>query len=189
MKNKFTFLEKKITATLVNGEFIWVAFEGTNGTSPLYKSSVYNPDLVYWDVNVVADEINFIHSDTTYLYLSLDDSASLGAKVTIANPSTITYFVKPGGITEKAIDLVDDTTFIYFLTPGLVGGANAKIVKYNKSTRAYVETINLTTVFNVKKIDLDEFGNIWIQSDLDGTPKLTKASYSGGWSFTTYTLS
>ena len=188
MRNKFIFNEKKITATLVNGEFIWLAFEGTGGISPLYKSSVYSPDLVYWDVNVVADEITFMHQDSTYMYLSLDDTINTGAKVTIATPNIITYFTKDIGVSEKSVDLVDDTTFIYFLTPGILSGENAKIVKYNKSTRVYVETIDLTTVFNAKKIDIDNFGTLWVISDIDPV-KLTKVIYSGGWSFTTYTLS
>jgi hypothetical protein len=190
MKSKYLFSgEQKITAQLVSGDYIWLAFEGVSSLCALYKSSVFNPNTRYWDVDVIGDEITFLHEDATYLYASLDHTTYIGAKITKSFPSTIAYFTKDAGILEEAVDLVDDTTYIYFLTPGIISGENAKIAKYNKSTRAFVETIDLTTVFNAKKIDIDYHGVLWVQSELDSTPILTKAEYDGSWNITDYTLS
>ena len=190
MKSKYQFIgENNITACFVSGEFIWIAFFGENNISILYKSSVYNPNTRYWSISVTADEIKSIIEDSTYLYLSIDYSTNIGAKITKSSPSSISYFVTQSGINEESVDLIDDATYVYFLTPGIASGENAKICKYNKSTRAFVETIDLTTVTNAKKLDIDNAGVLWVQSDLDtSVPKLTKVEYSGSWSFTTYNL-
>jgi hypothetical protein len=189
MKSKFTFIgENRITAQLISENYLWLSFHGSSGICTLYKSSVFNPNIRYWDVDITADDIKSIIEDTTYLYLALDYSTYIGAKVNKTTPSSISYFIKQSGIIEEAIDLVDDTTYVYFLTPGIELGENVKICKYNKSTRAFVETIDLATVTNAKKIDIDNTGVLWVVSDLDGTPKLTKVWYSAGWNYTVYTL-
>ena len=189
MKSKYSFSnENKITVTLVDSYYVWLGFLGASNVCALHKASVFNPNQSYWEVDITADEIKFMQQDSTYLYLAIDDSTNSGAKVTKSNPSTITYFTKQAGITEASVDLCLDATYVYFLTPGVASGINSKIVKYNKSTRAYVETIDLTTVNNAKKIDIDTDGSLWITSETDPV-KLTKAIYSGSWSFTTYTLS
>jgi hypothetical protein len=190
MKNKFTFLgENRISATLVSGEYIWLAFLGEDNICSLQKNSVHNPNMIYWDVSVVGDEIISMIEDTTYLYGALDDLVNIGIKITKDNPTTITYFIKDIGLTEKAIDLIKDTTYIYFLLPGIESGINTKIGKYNKTTRAYVETIDLTTVFNAKKIDIDANGVLWIVTNNDPS-ELVKVWYAtGAWHYTIYTLS
>lgn len=189
MKDSYTFSGKqKITASFVTGNYIWIAFYGVSNVCTLYESSVFNPNVIYWDLDVTADEIKAIVEDATYLYLALDDATYIGAKVTKASPA-VAYFTKNVGITEEAIDVIEDTTYVYFLTPGIESGVNAKIAKYNKSSRAFVETIDLSTVTNAAKIDIDNSGVLWVQSDLDGTPKITKVWYSGTWQFSTTTLS
>lgn len=191
MKSKYQFLNKpKITATFVDGDYLWIAFEGEDGESSLYKVSLYNPKLIYWELEVTADKINFLIDDATYVYLAIDDDTYIGEKISKTSPSsTYYYFTKPIGITEGAIDLVDDTTFVYFLIPGVISGTNAKICKFNKSTRAFVETIDLPLVNNAKKIDIDYKGYLWVISDLDTTPKITKVWYDGTWQYSTTTLS
>ena len=189
MKSNYTFSgEQKITASFVTGNYIWIAFYGVSNICALFQSSVFNPNLVSWDLDVTADEIKSIIEDATYLYLSVDDATNIGAKVHKTTPA-VTYFVKNVGITEESIDLTRDTTYIYFLTPGNISGVNSKIAKYNLSTRAFVEIIDLTTVTNAAKIDIDNAGTLWVQSDLDGTPKITKVWFSGTWQFSTTTLS
>lgn len=190
MKSKYTFVgEQKITATFVSGNYIWIAFYGVANKCTLYKSSIFNPNLIYWDVKITGDKINYIIEDTTYLYLALDDSIYIGAKVTKNNPSIITYFTKHVSLTEKAIDLTKDSTYIYFLIPGIDSGTNTKIAKYNASTRAYVETIDLATLNNTTKIDIDIDGVLWTISDLDSTPSITKIWYDISWHYTNYILS
>jgi len=191
MKNKYTFAGKQaVTAQLVNGEFIWLAFFGEDSVCSLYKSSVFNVNFRYWDVDIIADAINYMVDDTTYLYLALDHSVYIGAKVNKSNPSSITYFTKEMGITEEAIDLVEDTTYVYFLISGTEGtGENTKICKYNKSTRAFIETIDLADVSNAQKIDIDNDGNLWVVSNLDSIPILTKVWKDTGWEHNNQELS
>jgi hypothetical protein len=189
MNSKYIFSGKqKITTSFVTGDYIWLAFYGVSNICSLYESSVFNPNLIYWNLNVTADEIKSIVEDASYLYLALDDTTNIGGKVTKASPA-IAYFIKNIGIIEEAIDIIEDATYVYFLTPGLGSGVNTKIAKYNKTTRAFVEIIDLTTVTNAAKIDIDNSGNLWVQSDLDGTPKITKVWFSGTWQFSTTTLS
>ena len=189
MKNKYTFSgNQKITASFITGDYIWLAFYGVANSCKLYEASVFNPNILYWDLSVTSDKINSIVEDTTYLYLALDDATNIGGKVTKASPA-LAYFIKNVGIIEEAVDVTQDSTYVYFLTPGNISGANSKIAKYNKTTRAFVEIIDLTTVTNASKMDIDNTGVIWVQSDLDGTPKITKVWFSGTWQFSTTTLS
>jgi hypothetical protein len=188
MKNKYIFYENRITALLNSGNYNWVAFLGNEGISTLYKTSIFDPDILYFDVDLPVDEVTSIIEDTTYLYLSVDDVTYLGAKVTKDNPSEISYFIIAGGINEKSIDLINDSTYIYFLTPGIETGENSKIVKYNKISRVYVETIDLVTVFNAKKIDIDGSGNIFVVTDNDPI-ELVKVWFDSFWQYQIFTLS
>ena len=188
MKNKFEFNENTISATLIDELYLWIAFEGVDSVSTIYKSSIFNPNTVYWNVDIVGDEITSLWQDTLYVYGSLDDDTNIGVRFLKTSPNSFSYYTIHSGINEKAIDLITDATYVYFLTPGIISGENAKIVKYNKTSLAYVETIDLTTVFNAKKIDIDRSGNLYVLSDTNPVI-LTKVSYSGGWSFTSYTLS
>jgi hypothetical protein len=191
MKTKYTFPGKQaITSQLVSGEFLWIAFFGEDSICSLYKSSVHNPNYRYWEVEITAEEIKYMIEDNSYLYLALDHSVYIGAKVKKTSPTTINYFTKEDGITEEAVDLVDDGTYIYFLILGTgATGENTKICKYNKSTRAFVETIDLSDVNNAKKIDIDNQGNIWVVSNLDSVPIITKIWMDTGWEHTNQELS
>jgi hypothetical protein len=189
MKSKYTFSgNNKITTSKVDGNYIWLAFYGINSVCLLYKSSIFNPNIIYWDLNIIADEITSIVDDSTNIYLSLDYNTYIGTIVNKSNPTTITYCNKPVGIAEKAIDIINNTTYLYFLTPGIALGENAKIIKFTLAG-IYVETVDLTTVTNAKKIDIDSAGNIWVQSDLDTIPKIIKIWYDTFWHYTVYTLS
>jgi len=193
MKNKYSFTgEQKITATLVDEDYLWICFYGVSNRCALYKSSKFNPNIKYWDVDISADEVTAIIDDTSYLYLSLDDSVSMGAMVNKVTPSTIAYYSIPAGVTEKAIDLIDDETYIYFLTPGIESGANSQIIKYDKSTLNFVEIIDLAKsgeiIENASKIDIDGLGNLWVVSELNSTPILTKVWYDSGWNFSSSVL-
>lgn len=188
MKNKFTYSENRVTAIANDGYYLWIAFLGEDGISRLYKVSAFDPELRYYNLSITADEIKKIMVDTTYIYLALN-SSYLGERLSKANPlGTYTYINKPVGITEKAVDLVFDNTHIYFLIPGEISETNTKIVRILKSNLSYVETIDLTTVNNATKIDIDESGRLWVVSEVDPI-KLTKVYYDTAWHFTTYTLS
>ena len=193
MKNKYSFTgEQKITATLVDEDYLWICFYGVSNRCALYKSSKFNPNIKYWDVDISADEVTAIIDGTGYIYLSLDDSLYMGAIVNKTTPSTISYYSIPLGVTEKAIDLINDIDCVYFLTPGINSGTNSLIVKYNKSTGEFIEIIDLSKsgeiIENASKIDIDIDGNLWVVSELNSTPILTKVWYDSGWNFSSTVL-
>ena len=188
MKNKFTFNENTISATLVDELYLWIAFEGVDTVSTIYKSSLFNPNTIFWNIDITAEKINTLWQDTLYVYGSLDDATNTGVKFLKTSPNGFSYYVRQSGINEEAVDVIVDATYVYFLIPGIASGENSKIVKYNKTSLAYVETIDLLTVFNSKKIDIDQNGVLWILSDKNPVI-MTKVWFSVTWQYTSYTLS
>ena len=187
MIRKYSFSSNnQVKDLIIDDYYLWIDFKGEDGTSILSKNSAFNPNLVYYDYDVDADDINKLFQDDTYIFLALDDDSYLGAEIIKDTYWTLSYFSKPIGIIEEAVDIIVDSTYIYFLIPGVISGENAKIVKFNISTLAYVSTIDLTTVYNAKKTDLDNSLQFWVVSE-SNPPKLTKVLSNG--TFTTYTLS
>jgi len=143
---KYNYDESKITAQIVDGYYLWLAFLGSGGSCILQKVSVYKPTLVYFDLTINVDEITQMEIYGDYLYCSCNSSSYIGIKIHKNNPlgsGNITYFTKPDGETEQSVAIVTDTTYAYFLVPGEASGECAKIYKFNKSTRALSDTFNL----------------------------------------------
>lgn len=194
MKSKYTFDQNKITATLKDGYYLWIAFLGASESCRLEKVSCFNPNTTYYFHEMTANEItNFRLEGAVYLYMSVDSSTNIGARATRNSYTTPVYFLKPAGITEKAVDITMDGYYVYFLTPGTASGENAKIVKFNKSTRAYVETINLTKsgldVNNATKLDKDVSGNLWVVSESNPVVLTKVYSIASVWDFNSWTIS
>jgi hypothetical protein len=185
---KFLYTENTISATLINGYYLWLAYEGSSNVCHLLKNSAFDPSVNYFTLNVTANKINQMWQDSTYLFLALNDSAKLGCRINKQNPiNSQTYFTKPIGIVEEAIDLIMDTSFVYFLIPGTASGTNAKVLRFNKSA-TYIQTINLTGITNAQKIDIDSSGNLWVIVNTV-PPKAVKIQYiSGVYSFSTYII-
>lgn len=184
MKSKYFFInENKITATLVDGNYLWIAFYGISGLSTLYKSSVFNPNFRYWDIDIEADEITSMIQDNDYIDLALRHDTYIGVASDKTNPLYLYYWEKEEGMSEYAIDLILDGTgtYIYFLTPGEESGENAKIHKYDYNSMNFIETIDLDDVFNAKKIDIDGDENLWVLSNLESIPIITKVWMETGW--------
>lgn len=193
MKDRYLYSTSRVTAVLNDDIYLWQAFLGTTDESIVYKSDTFSPDVNYWDLDVAVTRINSFIDDTTYVYGATEGTTSLGIKIKKDSITDISYYTIPAGINEGSIDLIDDTNYIYFLTPGNTSGENTKIIKYNKSTRIFVETIDLSKsgsiVTNAKKIDIDNSGNLWVVSETNPVI-LTKVFYTGlTWDFTNYTLS
>jgi len=194
MKNKYQFLgNERITATLLENDMLWIAFYGIGGICKLYGCSAYDLDVVYYDLNINANEITSIIEVSNYLYLSLDDTTNICAEFNLGNPTDIWYLTKDSGIIEKAIDVAFDSSILnqaYFLTPGIISGENAKISVYDYND-SFVENIDLTTIYNASKISVDTDGLLWVLSDVDtSSPIITKVEQvSGAWAVTSYTLS
>jgi len=191
MKNQYNFDSTKISSLCIDGTYLWLGFLGSDNSTYLKKVEVLNPDSIYFNVPVEVNDIINLVVDDNYVY-GIDSSATKLFFTTLKlNPySYITYINKPVGINEDAIDFVMDTDYIYILISGLTSGNNAKILKYNRTTWAYIETIDLTTVFNANKISQDENGHLWVISEID-PPILTEVYLTSGdvWNFTSYTLS
>lgn len=153
MGNKrYTFTENKITAQVVDQAYeqIWLAFlQDANGNCAFQKRSAFNPSQVYYDIDIAVDNINKMIIDGSYLYLAYDDSTLIGARYAVNNPLTdVTNFSIPSGITEIPIDLLVSGSDLWYLTPGITTGENAKLIK-----------MSTTGVFD-EIIDLSETGNI-----------------------------
>ena len=186
---KYTFSENKITALANDGNYIWMAFNGQDTICTIYKNSIFNTALRYWEVHVDADTITKFYISGNYVYGSLDHISNLGVQIHKDAPSIVNYFIRPVGLVEEAVDIVCDTTNAYFLIPGNASGLNAKIIKFDKNTLAYIETIDLTTVTNAYNIDIDKNRLIWVVSK-ESPILLTKVYLVGEtYEFASYPLS
>ncbi|MFH0805979.1 MAG: hypothetical protein V1901_03840 [Patescibacteria group bacterium] len=178
----------EITALCRETNFLWIGYIAS-GLARLRKVSIFNPNLVYYDISISGIRINKIINSGDYIYLSIDSNINIGARFYKTNPiGLFIYYTKPAEIIENSIDLITDFNYVYFLIPGLLSGTNAKIVKHNKSTGAFVEIINLTTVNNAKKIDMDFYCNIWVVSGVSDI-ELIKVWYDMNWQNQKYIIS
>jgi hypothetical protein len=193
VKNKYTFLEKRVTSIVNNGNYTWIAFLGTDGVSHLYKVSSYDLNWRYFKLNVSADSISKIILDDAWLYLALDSDLYIGETILLGNPlANYNYITKPVGIVEKAIDVAVSANYIYFLIPGEITGTNAKVIQYSKDLE-YIVTVDLIQsgdiITDAKKISVDSNENIWVISGINPVV-LTKIVITGtSYIFSSYTLS
>ena len=139
---------------------IWIAIKNNNGCKLLVKSA-FNPNDTFFEIDISADEITNIIGDSTYVYLSLDDDTYIGMRLSKSDPiGTNEYINIPSGINEKAIDLTIGN-YLFFATPGTESGENPKILRFNASSLAYIDNIELTTIENVRSIDIDSNNDVW----------------------------
>jgi len=184
---KFDFAtEGTISTFLVDNYFIWIAFESATGIVKLYKNSIFNPVVNYFEMDITCDNITNMKIDGSYIYLSVESDDYIGVRLTRATPETgISYINKPVAITEESVDLTIDTNHLYFLTPGTASTENVKIAKINKSALTLDEVISLDesasyTVYNASSIEIDANGNLWIVT-YENPVKLVKVEeLSGG---------
>ena len=84
MSNKrFIFSENKITAQAINqsSNHIWLAFsQDGDGNCAIQKVSAFDPDQLYYDIDIAVDEIVKMFISGSYLYLAYDDSSLIGAR-------------------------------------------------------------------------------------------------------------
>jgi hypothetical protein len=190
VKRRHSYTENKITALLKDssGNYLWIAFLGSGGTSTLYRTTIFNPSVKYFDVDITGDEITGIVQDSSYLYCVLDDDDYIIVRVSKSSPiSGLSYISKPGAISESPIDLTIDSTNLYLLIPGIASGTNAKILKYPKSTLVLSDTYDLNLsgkdpIYNAKSITVDDNGNLWVVN-YDSPSKLIKVWETSGGSY------
>jgi len=191
MESKKYNLSKQIDAITIDSINKGAFYISTshNGVINIYKKSVYNPNSIIAEIdNVNVTKINRIHIDksSSYMFCSAESSSYIGLMIEPSSFMLLSYLNKPIGIIENSVDITTDGSFAYFLVPGIETGENSKILKYDFSYN-YIEEVDLTSVFNASKIDIDDSGNLWVISE-DNPRKLTKIWYSGTWNFSTYII-
>lgn len=168
----------KITALCKDAYYIWIAFLGSGGNSTLYKASVFNPNLKYFTLTIPVEEITRMKDNSANVFLALDDADYVGRRIIKTNPlGTANYYNKPAGITEKAVDLAIDATYVYFLIPGEDSGDNAKVLKFNLSTKVLASTIELDAsgdiITDASSMCIDSDGKLWVVTN-EAPSKLVK---------------
>ena len=152
IKRHFTYIEKQITAQVVDQSYnqLWLAFkQDTSGHCALQKMSAFDPSQLYYNIDISVDEITKMFINSSYLYLAYDDSSLIGARYSVSNPlNTSSDFSIPAGITESPVDILVSGSDLWYLTPGSGTGENAKLVKMSL-TGVYDETIDLIETGNI----------------------------------------
>lgn len=180
----FEYDRTEITASLITGNYLWLAFEGSGGSCTLLKVSAFNPEQVFYTITVPVDKINKIKLSGDYIYLAVEDDTYIGAVYKITNPLTVYYYLtQPSGLVEqKSYDIVKATSNIFVLIPGELSGENAKVLRYNTSY-IYQETIDLIKsgdeIVNARTMDIDDNENLWIAT-YTNPAKLVRVYESGG---------
>lgn len=193
MANKrYTFSENQITAQVIDqtNNQLWLAFaQDVSGNCALQKVDVFDPNQIYYDIDVAVEEITKMVIEGSYLYLAYNDSSIIGARYSVTNPLTTSVdFSIPSGITEAPIDVKYYNNYIWYLIPGSFSGTNAKIVKLTTSG-TFIETIDLPTITNAKSFVVDSAtGDFWLVT-YTSPANLVRVYYNVSvWEYTTITL-
>lgn len=179
---EISFIEKDNT----NGSFLWIGFKkNSEDICILKKVSANNPFQIYFTMEIEAEEIVDSQLNSSYIYLALNDETYIGQRRHITNPITnITNFSIPAGINEAPISLLVNGSYVYFLTPGILSGENAKIIKLNL-TGTFIETIDLSTITNASSFTFDG-SDFWVTTNTSPAQLVRVYQISGG--FWTYTV-
>ena len=181
---QFTSSETQPTAIKYDSGFLWIAYTLSSGVCTIQKVIATDPSQIAIDFDISVNAINDIETYISYVFLAYDDSTLLGQRYAKTNPSyTPVDYDKPVSVTEEAIACLLTSTHVYFLTPGIESGENAKIIKFTLSG-TFVEIIDLTTVTNAKSFTIDANDEIRVVTfsspaqlvrvyDLDTTPQFS----------------
>lgn len=154
----------KITAIVSDTyqrQYLWIGFEAVDGICKLLKVSANNPEFIYAEVSIVADNIIKIVDAGTYIFAFIDHATNLAVRMTKTAPVTsATYLTRPVGITENVIDAFYSSPKVYCLFPGTEVGTNASVYSATTSTQ-FSELIDLTTVNNLNSFAIDTNAEIW----------------------------
>jgi len=188
----YNFSKKVVTAMVVDTsesirDYLWIGF-GPNGdgTCDVRKTSVNDLSQTYYDITGIdCDRVNDIIpsvSDDDYIVLAVDDATyfayALYKTAPITSQETITY---PSGVIEAPIKVFDDGTTHYFLTPGVVGAENAKVVKYNTTFPfSILEVIDLPTTYNAIDFSVVD-SEIWIVTSESPSMLVRVYNDAGAW--------
>ena len=183
----YNYNEKEISSIISDSDtYLWIAFkQNDSGNCTLQKLSLSNPSQKYFDIDIAITEIKNSYIYSSYIYLAFSDTSLIGRRYSLLNPLTInTDYSIPSGITEIPVDVVADSTYVYFLIPGNVSGQNTKICLFTLDG-TFEETIDLATVTNAKSFIIDDNGDLWILTYASPSHYVRVHQLSGGvWTYT-----
>lgn len=189
---KFSFSDNKKISCQVSDKtnnFEWIAYEqDVDGICFLQKQGAFDPSQIYYSLERTVENINKLFIDSVNIYTAYDDTTLLGEIISTTNPLTSTIEISiPGGINEKAVDVVAQSGNLYFLTPGIATGENAKIIKYdtNGNLDQVIDLIKTgDIVYNALSFTIDINDDIWIATN-ESPSNLIRIYDTGGniWDF------
>jgi len=192
---RFTYpSDPSISALVVDqiSNFLWMAFEqNSSGNCIIKKQFAFLPTQTFFTVTRAVDEIRNMTLNSSNLYVVYNDPTAFAEKFSLTNPLTsFTQITAPGGITESGIDIQINGTDIWILTPGIVSGENAKLIKFNTNL-VFQETVDLnksgSIVTDAKSFTVDGNGDMWIVTNTSPAQFIRVFALSGGgFDFTIY---
>lgn len=191
-QRQFNYSTKLITAQVVDesNSYLWIAFaKNAEGNCILKKVSAFQPNQVFYSLELEVDEIVDMKISGSNIYLAYNDSNYIGAIYSMTSPLTTYLNLNiPSGITEAPVAVEIDNTTLYYLIPGNTSGTNAKISEFTTSG-THVENIDLTTVTSAQSFSLDSAtGDLWVVT-YTAPAKLVRVYKSGAvWNYTTTIL-
>ena len=191
---RITYTEPTPSAFVVNesDNTIWIGFGVSSGVCTIKKLSATQPDQVYYNLSRSVSGINAFALSTTYLYVAYNDATIFGERIALSNPlTTFTTIDYPVGVNEAPIKVVvDNLGNIWYLTPGVASGENAKLIRYDSSF-VFQEIIDLNSSGNIvtdaTDIVVDSNGDLRIVTNTDPAT-LVRVYDSGGYTYTVTTI-
>lgn len=191
---RITYTEPTPSAFIVDdtNDTIWVGFGASGGVCTIKKLSSTQPEQVYYNLSRSVSAINALALDSTYLYIAYNDATLFGEQIALSNPlTTYTTITYPVTVNEAPIKVVvDNSGNIWYLTPGVASGENAKLIRYNSSF-VFQEILDLNASGNIvtdaTDIVVDSNGELRIVTNTDPAT-LIRVYDSGGYTYTVTTI-
>lgn len=181
---------KKVSGISIeqNTNYIWVSFEkNSENVCIIEKQFAFDTSQVFFSLEREVDGINAIYNDGTNLYVAYNDDNIFGERIRCSTPLTSTTELSfPLDVIESPVDIKFFGSSVYYLTPGIEVGENAKIIKYASSNGSFQETIDLTKsgteVKNASSFIIDSLGDIWIVTN-ESPANVVRVFDDSGWDF------
>lgn len=189
----FNFNIDDVTAMVNDGEYTWIAFQGSNNSCTLRKVSSFDLNEVFYELTPPVNKINkLIVTSSDVIGVAESDTYSL-IRYDKLNPLNNSQLVTKTVVTESPVDLKINGTNLFALYPGIASAENAKLQRFIVSTLALAETIDLAKsaeeIRNANSMDIDDNGNIWIVTFESPSVLVKVFSSGGGYDFVSYIIS
>ena len=173
--------------------FVWMGYQVDDGVCHLQKTSMYDLNSVYYDIELTVNAILDIKVVGTYVYVLHDITSSiLASYFTVANPLVDAYELAfPRVLQENPVAVgADSSDNIFVLLPGSLSSLNASILYFDYSG-VFIEEIDLgessTVVNDASSMIIDDNDVIWITTNTIPA-NLVKVWYDGALSIWRYVV-